>query len=111
MRIKYRICQDEKIINIKEFIVDEKDGHKIATAMLHDEHFHLIAEQQYRTDTIARWMARGWEMKAKLRTPNLFPIAPYAEKIAESVMTLIREGRDRCIELFFDENDLVVSDF
>ena len=45
-----------------------------------------------------------------LRTPNLFPIADYAEKIAESVITLIDEDTDHCIELFFDDNELSVVD-
>lgn len=113
MRQKYRICsyKNDKILNIQEFVVDEKDARRISSAMLREDHFDLIAEQRYDADIIARRATDGCDaMIATLRTPNLYPIAPYAEKIAESVIALANDGDDRCIELFFDDNDLFVAD-
>jgi hypothetical protein len=113
MRQKYRICQyiKEKILNIQELVVDEKDTKKGSATVLRDDHYDLIAEQQYDAETVARSVAGGCDvMVATLRTPNLFPIAPYAQKIAESVIALINDGNDRCVELFFDDNDLFIAD-
>jgi len=42
-----------------------------------------------------------------LRTNNLFPIKPYANKIAESVMALYKSANDDSTELFFDDVDLL----
>jgi hypothetical protein len=109
MRQKYRICRLEKgsALNIQEFAVVEKDTKNVSSDMLRDDHFDLIAEQRYETAAITRSAAAGSAtLMETLRTPNLFPIAPYAEKIAESVIALTKDDSDRCIELFFDDNDL-----
>ena len=113
MRQKYRICQSQKknTFNIKEYAVVEKDTKNVDSAMLRDDHFDLICEQDYDGDAIARSAAAGSdELVEMLRTPNLFPIAPYAAKIAESVMTLLGDDKDRCIELFFDDRELFIVD-
>ena len=113
MRQKYRICRTKKnkAFNIKEFAVVEKDTKNVASTMLRDDHFDLICEQDYDGDTIARSAAAGsGQLVEVLRTPNLFPIAPYVEKIAESVVDLLEDDQDRCVELFFDDRELVVAD-
>jgi len=113
MRQKYRICpmQEEKMLNIKEFAVLEKDTKNVDSTMLRDDHFSLICEQNYDYASIVRSAAEGpGELMEALRTPNLFPIADYAEKIAESVIALVDEDTDHCIELFFDDNELSVVD-
>ena len=113
MRQKYRICsvQAEKILSIKEFAVVEKDTKQVDSTLLRDDHFSLIGEQNYDYDAIVRSAVGGpGELVETLRTPNLFPIADYAEKIAESVIALIDEDTDHCVELFFDDNELSVAD-
>lgn len=113
MRQKYRICpmQEEKLLNIKEFAVVEKDTKNVDSAMLRDDHFTLICEQDYDYATIVRSAAGGpGDLVETLRTPNLFPIADYAEKIAETVIALVDDDTDQCIELFFDDNELSVVD-
>lgn len=113
MRQKYLICQSlkKKTVTIQEFAVVEKDTKNVPSDMLRDDHFDLIAEQHYDPASIARSAAVGSDaVMETLRTPNLFPIAPYAEKIAESVIALTKEENDRCIELFFDDNDLFVTE-
>lgn len=113
MRQKYRICQlkKEKTLNIQEYAVLEKDTKNVSSDMLRDDHFDLVAEQKYETAAIARSVAAGsTALVEALRTPNLFPIAPYAVKIAESVIALTQDDNDRCIELFFDDNDFFVVD-
>ena len=111
MRQKYRICQSQKkkTLNIKEFAVVDKDTKKVTSSMLRHDHFNLVCDQDYDGETIARAAADGCdELVETLRTPNLFPIEPYATKIAESVITLIEDDKDRCVELFFDDNELLV---
>jgi hypothetical protein len=113
MRQKYRICQSqkEKKLNIKEFAVLEKDTKNVDSSMLREDHFDLICEQDYDGETIARSAAVGHDdLVVTLRTPNLFPIGPYAAKIADSVINLLGEGKDRCVDLFFDDNELFVVD-
>jgi len=113
MRQKYRICQsrNKKTLNIKEFAVIEKDTKNVESSMLRDDHFDLLCEQDYDEDAIAQSAAAGNdELVEALRTPNLYPIAPYAEKIAESVVALIGDENDLCVELFFDDNELFVVD-
>lgn len=113
MRQKYRICQSrkQKHISIQEYAVVENNPKTMDASMLRDDHFDLVCEQTYDGEAIARSAAAGCdELVDVLRTPNLFPIAPYALKIAESVITLIQDDTDRCVELFFDDREWVVAD-
>jgi hypothetical protein len=113
MRQKFRICRSikKKALNIKEFAVIEKDTKNVDSSMLRDEHFELVCEQDYDGESLARLASIGCNQLVEgLRTPNLFPIAPYAAKIAESVAGLIQDDEDRCVELFFDDNELFVID-
>ena len=113
MRQKYRICQmqKEKTLSIKEFAVIEKDTKNVDSLMLRDNHFDLICEQNYDYETIARSAKAGHgELMETIRTPNLYPIGDYAAKIAESVIALISDDSDRCIELFFDDKEIATGD-
>jgi hypothetical protein len=113
MRQKYQICQfqEENRLTIKEFAVIEKDTKNVDSAMLRDDHFDMICEQDYDGEAIAQSAVLGCdELVETLRTPNLFPIEPYATKIAESVIALSKEDEDRCVELFFDDRELLVVD-
>ena len=113
MRQKYRICQmqKEKTVSIQEFAVIEKDTKNVDTVMLRDNHFDLICEQNYDYETIAQSAKAGHdELMETIRTPNLYPIGDYAAKIAESVIALISDESDRCIELFFDDNEMAAGD-
>ena len=113
MRQKFRICKSKKMktLNIKEFAVLDKDTKKVASAMLREDHFDLICDQDYDGETIARAAEAGCnELVETLRTPNLYPIEPYATKIAESVIDLSNMNEDRCVELFFDDCELFVAE-
>lgn len=113
MRQKYRICRSfkKKTLNIKEFAVIDKDTKNVDSSMLREDHFNLICDQNYDGKTIAKAAAAGCdELLEILRTPNLFPIAPYATKIAESVIDLSSGDEARCVELFFDDSELFVSE-
>jgi len=113
MRQKYRICQlqKEKTLSIQEFAVIEKDTKNVDSTMLRDNHFDLICEQNYDYETILRSAEAGpGGLMETIRTPNLYPIADYAEKIAVSVMELINGDSDRCIDLLFDDKEVSVAE-
>jgi hypothetical protein len=113
MRQKFRICRSKKkkALNIKEFAVIDKHTKNVDSSMLRDEHFELVGEEDYDGESIARLALVGCNpLVGALRTPNMFPIAPYAAKIAASVVDLIQDDKDRCVELFFDDNELFVID-
>jgi hypothetical protein len=113
MRQKFRICRSKKkkTLNIKEFAVIDKYNKNVDSSMLRDEHFELVCEEDYDGESLARLASVGCKPVVEaLRTPNLFPIAPYAAKIAASVVDLIQDEKDRCVELFFDDNELFVID-
>ena len=113
MRQKYRICQSQKknTLNIKEFAVLDKDTKNVDSSMLREDHFDLICDQDYDGKVVARAAAAGCdELVETLRTTNLYPIAPYAAKIAESVIDLSNGEEDRCVELFFDDKELFVTE-
>lgn len=79
--------------------------------MLREDHFDLICDQDYDGKVVARAAAAGCdELVETLRTTNLYPIAPYAAKIAESVIDLSNGEEDRCVELFFDDKELFVTE-
>ena len=113
MRQKYRICRLRKkeSLNIKEFAVVEKDTKNVNSSMLRADHFDLICEQDYDEKAIAKAADAGRdEMIEALRTTNMYFIAPYATKIADSVIDLSKGDEDRCVELFFDDKELLVTE-
>jgi hypothetical protein len=113
MRQKYRICQltNSESINIKEFAVIEKDTKNLNSAMLRQDHFDLVCEQDYPRKDIANAMAAGLDQLVEaLRTTDFYPIEPYVNKIAETVIDITSGGEDRCVDLFFDDKELFVSE-
>ena len=109
MRQKYRICrlEEDKGLRIQEFAVIEKDTKNVDSEMLRDTHFDLICEQHYDFETIVESARAGHgQLVETIRTPNLYPIGDYADKIATSVMALVSDGSQRCVELFFDDREL-----
>jgi len=79
----------------------------VASAMLSKETFSFLGEEKYDGSDIMRSIDRGPQALVEtLRTSNMFPIGPYAVKIAESVTELYGSGGDSSVELFFDDIDL-----
>jgi hypothetical protein len=79
MKQKYAIFRDKDAgtLSIKEY------------AELDKGLFSLIFEETYKTDAIQSAISGGpAAVIAAIRTPNLYPIAEYAEKIAEAIIQL-----------------------
>lgn len=99
MKQKYSILKDNKsgIVTIKEF------------AELDKGMFSLIFEETYENKAIEAAIKEGKEaLVAAIRTPNLYPIAEYAEKIADTVIDYFENApEEEPVELVFNDIKLM----
>ena len=66
--------------------------------------FSLLCEETYRAEVVNEAIAAGRNALVEmLRTQNLYPPAPYAEKIAAAVVELYSTANDESIEMIFDD--------
>jgi len=110
MRQKYVISRngDKNKLKIREYAVIDKNLKKVASSMLQKGSFSFLCEETYESEIIVSSISKGMNnLVGILRTHNIFPIEPYATKIAESVMALYNSSEDNSVELFFDDADLV----
>jgi hypothetical protein len=110
MRQKYVISRDgtENKLKIREYAIIDKNLNKVASSMLEKGNFSFLCEESYESEIIASSISKGVStLVSILRTQNIFPIEPYATKIAESVMALYDLSEDGSVELFFDDVDLI----
>jgi hypothetical protein len=110
MRQKYVISRDdsENKLTIREYAVIDKNLKKVASSMLQKGSFSFLCEETYESEIVVSSISKGINaLVAILRTHNIFPIEPYANKIAESVMALYNLSEDDPVELFFDDVDLM----
>jgi hypothetical protein len=110
MRQKYVISRDgdKDKLKIMEYAIIDKNLNKVASSMLRKGSFSFLCEETYESEIIVSSISKGMNaLVAILRTHNIFPIEPYATKIAESVMELYNSSEEGSVELFFDDADLV----
>jgi hypothetical protein len=110
MRQKYVISRngDKDKLKIMEYAIIDKNLNKVASSMLRKGSFSFLCEETYESEIIESSISKGINaLVAILRTHNIFPIEPYATKIAESVMALYNSSEDSSVELFFDDADLM----
>jgi hypothetical protein len=110
MRQKYVISRngDKNKLKITEYAIIDKDLNNVASSMLQNEDFTLLCEETYESEIIVSSISKGMNvLVAMLRTQNMFPIEPYANKIAESVIALYNSSENGSVELFFDDVNLV----
>jgi hypothetical protein len=100
MKQKYLILNnyDQKELIIREFTeLDDK------------EVLLLLAEEKYDVKVIKSAIKKGKNtLIAVLRTEKLYPPGLYADKIAESVISMFKEKK-QSIELLFDDIDLLTK--
>ena len=105
MRQKFIIIQDDSSkLRIREYAVIGRNLKNVNSEMLREDDYDFLCEETYDRATIQTSIAQGMgALIATLRTINLFPIEPYAAKIAESVMDMGRSGEAASVELFFND--------
>ncbi|MCJ7615200.1 MAG: hypothetical protein MUO43_01520 [Desulfobacterales bacterium] len=100
MKQKYLILNndDQRELIIKEFAeLDDK------------EELLLLREEKYDVESIKSAIKKGKKaLISELRTEKLYPPGLYADKIAESVITMSKEKK-QSIELLFDDIDLLTK--
>ena len=110
MRQKYVISRNgaQNELKIREYAIIDKNLNKVASSMLQEKNFSFLCEETYESEIIINSISKGMNaLVAVLRTDNMFPIEPYAARIAESIMTLYDSSGDGSVELFFNDVDLV----
>jgi len=98
MKQKYLILkgEDKKSIIIKEFAELDKD-------ML-----SLLCEETYDIKGIETAVSGGKDaVVSAIRTSNMYPAGVYAEKIADSIITLYQSKDQDSVEVYFDDFDLI----
>ena len=101
MKQKYVISKDKekKALVIQEY------------AELDKEILSFICEQPYELKAIREAIKKGKrELISTLRTENMYPIGMYAEKLATSVIDLVKSKDDKPLEIFFNDIDLLAKD-
>ena len=110
MRQKYVLSQNatKNELKMSEFAVIDKNHNKVESSMLQKGNFSFLCEETYKSGNIVNSISKGIDtLISTLRTDNIFPIEPYVNKIAESVMALYASSGDGTVELFFDDVDLI----
>jgi len=98
MKQKYFILKDteKKVLVIREF------------AELDKESFSLLCEEIFQEERINSAIAKGkGALVSTIRTKNMYPIGPFAAKIAEEVTKLYESKEKDSIELSFDDTDIL----
>ena len=99
MKQKYSISKDNEssILTIKEF------------AELDKGMFSLIFEETYENTMIEAAIESGKDaLISAIRTPNLYPIAEYAEKIADTIIEYFEKTpAEEPVELVFNDIKLM----
>ena len=110
MRQKFVISLNETAdrLRIREYAVVDKNLNKVPSSLLRKGDFQFLCEEIYDSEIILSSISIGINaLVASLRTNNIFPIEPYAIKIAESVEALYNSSKTATKEIFFDDTDLL----
>jgi hypothetical protein len=110
MRQKYVISRDDSKnkLRIREYAILDKNLNKVESPMLQKGDFSFLCEEIYESEIIMSSISKGISTIVEtIRTDNIFPIEPYATKIARSVIEIYNSSEDDPVELFFDDVDLM----
>ena len=111
MRQKFSIQRNDENneLNIKEYANLDRE-YKNKFLKLDQEFFSLLCEETYDKKKIMNAIEKGKEnLILTLRTPNMYPINIYSEKIADSVIGLYDSGNSCYEELLFDDKEFLGS--
>jgi len=110
MHQKYVIHRniEKNNLRIKEYAIIDKTTKKVEHFNPRNNNFSFLCEENYESEIIVSAISKGLKaLIAVLRTQNIFPVEPYAIKIAETVKELYKISEDGSVELFFNDFDLV----
>jgi len=110
MRQKFVISRNDvkNKLRISEYAIIDKMPKYAVVPIRQDERYTLLGEETYNSEVVANHITKGrGDLLAMLRTKNMYPIAPYANKIVDSVIALYQSTKEQSTELFFDDVDLL----
>ena len=110
MRQKFVISRNDvkNRLKISEYAIIDKMPKYAVVQIQQDERYTLLGEESYNSEVVASSISKGrGELLAMLRTKNMYPIGPYANKIVDSVIALYQSTKEQSTELFFDDVDLL----
>ncbi len=113
MRQKYHIFKnDEKNeLFIQEYAVVDGRPKRGDLPKIHEENFALLCEQNYDAQAIKSSISNGKDsLISLLRNPHFFPIHPYIQKIADTVISLYASKDKESMVLMFDDTDLLIPE-
>ena len=94
MKQKYLILKNKEK---NELIIKE-------SLEINKDMFSLVCEETYDNKDIESAIAKGRkDLVSALRTDNMYPIGLYANKLAESIITMYGTEHKEPIKLFFDD--------
>ena len=97
---------DKKNLKIREYAIIDKSLEKTKTSMLRHTDYSLLYEENYDSAIIISSISNGMmDLITTLRTPSLFPVAPNAAKIAQSVISLYDSAKNSSVDLFFNDTE------
>ncbi|MBF0120415.1 MAG: hypothetical protein HQK79_16390 [Desulfobacterales bacterium] len=104
MRQKYLISKND---SMNKLIIQELGE------LLDKDTFSLLCEETYNYEAVGNAVKRGKDsLVSAIRTKNMYPPSSYAEKIAEAVIELYREGNNnKPIEVLFDDKDTLGKEY
>jgi len=111
MRQKFSIQRndDHDELNIKEYANLNRE-YKNNPLKTEQELFSLLCEETYDKKEIIRAIKKGKEsLVLILRTPNMYPIDIYSDKIADSIIGLYDSRNGFHVELLFDDKEFLGS--
>ena len=110
MHQKYMISidADSNMLKISEYAIVDKIPKNAISPTHAKEHYSLLGEETYNEEDIIQSISKGGgSLISAIRTKNIFPIEPYARKIAETVKELYQSSSKNSEELFFNDMELL----
>jgi len=98
MKMKYLLEKGGKNeLTVNEFSALDKKNHDV---------YSLLCEQKYEGEVIEEAILKGNRaLISALRTPMLYPLSAYMEKIVESIKAMYGPEKQESAEIYFDDND------
>lgn len=112
MRQKYLIQKDdsEGTLKILEFANLDHEYKISELVKLDKEYYSLLCEETYDRKDLKTAIKAGREfLISALRTDNLYPIGEYADRLADSIISLYASPKDLSAEILFDDKELLES--
>jgi hypothetical protein len=112
MRQKYIIQKDDKegTLKILEFANLDHEYKISEMVKLDKEYYSLLCEETYDRKALKSAIKAGREyLISALRTDNMYPIGEYADRLADSIISLYASQNDISAEILFDDKELLES--